>query len=398
MDSSVSVVKKEYFGELDILRFLAFLCVFVSHVFVFSSFRFESEFLNTVTTYLFTQGNLGVTFFFVLSGFLITYLLFKEKEKNGDISIKKFYVRRILRIWPVYLAVIFVGFVLIPLVLEVFAYYQFLPSSLITYTAGTEPYRIPWYILFVANFDTIVNGSSAFFLAILWSVSVEEQFYLIWPAIIKKLSIIKVTNLFFLLILFSFIFRYVYIDDLITLRSSTFSFLSDLSTGAFLAYIIFYKKNVKEKIQKIPSWFTSVLILTIPLFFVLYKHIEIQSFANPSVLNHVLYALMPQILAIFFAMVIAFFCVTGNSFFKGPLHDKLVWLGKISYGLYCYHCFGILFSKMIFLIPIFATFRNSLIGFLVGALVAFLSTVLFSELSYRFMEKPILRIKEKFQS
>jgi len=102
---------KVYFDNLDGLRFFCFLAVFLFHSFhtdlptvkqhwLYSFFKFE----------LFGNGFLGVNFFFVLSGFLITYLLIKEKTRNRFIHIGNFWVRRILRIWPLYFACVIYGF------------------------------------------------------------------------------------------------------------------------------------------------------------------------------------------------------------------------------------------------------------------------------------------------
>src|SRR5205085_9627779 len=115
---------------------------------------------------LFGNGNLGVNFFFVLSGFLITYLLIEEKKLTGKIHIGNFWIRRILRIWPLYFACVFIGFVLFP-----FAKHM---------AGGTSAETAdPWYYLaFINNFDYIKKGlPDSPGLGVLWSVAIEEQFY-----------------------------------------------------------------------------------------------------------------------------------------------------------------------------------------------------------------------------
>jgi peptidoglycan/LPS O-acetylase OafA/YrhL len=154
---------KEYFGALDTLRFLAFLCVFISHIFVFSTFQFSGLKTRWIITYLLTQGNLGVSFFFVLSGFLITYLLLKEINRKGEISVAHFYIRRVLRIWPIYFIVTGVGFLILPALFSLGAIFGLSPEYVQGFAQGTEWYRLPWYIFFVANFDMIVHGPAAFF-------------------------------------------------------------------------------------------------------------------------------------------------------------------------------------------------------------------------------------------
>ena len=103
--------KKIYFENLDGLRFFCFFSVFLYH-----SFHTENEIIKSspiykfVTEEIFKNGNLGVNFFFVLSGFLITYLLIAEKKLNGQIDLKKFWIRRILRIWPLFYFCVGFGF------------------------------------------------------------------------------------------------------------------------------------------------------------------------------------------------------------------------------------------------------------------------------------------------
>jgi peptidoglycan/LPS O-acetylase OafA/YrhL len=106
-----------------------------------------------------TDGNLGVRFFFVISGFLITYLLIKEQDQNGSVSLKKFYLRRALRILPVYFAYL--------LVIAILQYFTRLHQNLIAWIGD---------LTFTVNLVPrgVISGH-------LWSLSVEEQFYLLWP-------------------------------------------------------------------------------------------------------------------------------------------------------------------------------------------------------------------------
>lgn len=104
----------KYFPGLDPLRFFAALMILLVHVDLVKSF-FNLE--TTTTTPFFMRmdfGGTGVNFFFVLSGFLITYLLLCEKDKHTTISLKKFYMRRILRIWPLYYLILLIGFFILP--------------------------------------------------------------------------------------------------------------------------------------------------------------------------------------------------------------------------------------------------------------------------------------------
>src|SRR4051812_22277340 len=115
------MTKKVYFENLDGLRFLCVLAVFFFH-----SFYTEFDYIKNQDSYffikkeLFGNGNLGVNFFFVLSGFLITFLLIEEKKLNGQINLWKFWMRRILRIWPLFYFCVFFGFVIFPFLKTLF--------------------------------------------------------------------------------------------------------------------------------------------------------------------------------------------------------------------------------------------------------------------------------------
>ncbi|MES1222292.1 MAG: acyltransferase, partial [Bacteroidota bacterium] len=154
--------KKIFFPNLDGLRFFCFLSVFLFHTWslVYAGTNITSG------IHLFENGNLGVNFFFVLSGYLITYLLIAEKNANGVVNIPKFWMRRILRIWPLYFLCVFLGFVAIPYVLQLAGKPQPPTASAIS------------YITFTSNFDYIKHGyPGSTVLEVLWSIAVEEQFY-----------------------------------------------------------------------------------------------------------------------------------------------------------------------------------------------------------------------------
>ncbi len=144
---------KRFFGSLDGVRFLSILAVLWHHGAVWP--------LSEAPHVILTRGFTGVNFFFVLSGFLITTLLLREEMHTGRISLSGFYWRRLLRIVPAYFL----------LITAVSAYYilwkgetQFAPL-------------VPYYYLFLSNFLT----SDIPLLSPTWSLSVEEQYYLFWP-------------------------------------------------------------------------------------------------------------------------------------------------------------------------------------------------------------------------
>lgn len=148
---------------LDGLRGLAILLVIVSHF--FAETLNVTGLLRTLTK---PAGGLGVELFFVLSGFLITSIIVREQLASGTIKLKKFYIRRTLRIWPAFYA--FVGVVAI---LSITGVLEISTWELLA--AG----------LFIWNY---APGVDTLTLTHTWSIGIEEQFYLIWPAIVLWLK------------------------------------------------------------------------------------------------------------------------------------------------------------------------------------------------------------------
>ena len=163
-------MKKIYFPNLNGLRFFAALSVMVYHFFG----------INVL------NGHFGVILFFVLSGFLITYLLLEELKNTDTISIKKFYVRRILRIWPLYFFILLLSTVLI-----------FFETGI----DNSYSQALPYYLFFIPNLAFVMNIGIKY-AVVLWSVGAEEQFYLVWPWIIRKIKVKKLILIFLIMILF----------------------------------------------------------------------------------------------------------------------------------------------------------------------------------------------------
>ena len=174
-----------YLPGLNGLRAMAAVSVVLSHtIHALGQFKLNPFLLGTNNDGG-TQGLLlagfGVSIFFALSGFLITYLLLIEKEQAG-IDIKKFYVRRILRIWPLYYVYLLLALITI--------------ISLNLYFNRTA---LLLYVFYSANIPFIL-GITLPFLVHYWSLGVEEQFYLFWPWIIKKVNMNLQTVILFLIV------------------------------------------------------------------------------------------------------------------------------------------------------------------------------------------------------
>lgn len=199
---------KVFFNGLNELRAFAAIAVIFYHVELFKNGDNITSLLDSIYFSYFIKrlGVIAVYLFFVLSGFLITYLLLIEKEKANTILFKNFYFRRIYRIWPLYYVVLFIGFIIIPFLTNNFKIFENTPYffSLISSTENYSLKSILLYLFFLPNvalthFNIILVGCSQ-----AWSVGVEEQFYILWPLIIFVFNK-KRMRFFFTLLLILFI-------------------------------------------------------------------------------------------------------------------------------------------------------------------------------------------------
>lgn len=367
--------KKIYFENLDGIRFLCFLTIFLFHSFSteFDSIK-EDNLYILIKEHLLINGNIGVNFFFVLSGFLITYLLITEKKLNGQIDILKFWLRRILRIWPLYYFCVFFGFYAFPVLKSFFGQTPEENASLIH------------YLTFTNNFDFIEKGfPDASILCALWSVAIEEQFYFIWPIILFILPIKKHPIAFFTIIAISIVFR-VFNFSFIMHEHHSLSCIGDMATGAFGAWLVIEKKRFKNFIINLnkPSIWIIYIIFFLIFFFrkeLLYSIYIIRLFERQFISSIILLIILEQ-------------CYCLNSIFKISKLKKISNLGTITYGLYCLHFIAILTTK---------TLTNKL-GFntklwqvlLIDTITAFLISLVIAQLSYKYFEKPFLKLKQNF--
>jgi peptidoglycan/LPS O-acetylase OafA/YrhL len=192
-------ISRYYRPELDLLRFIAFMMVFMVHRMDFIPIdAAQHPWLYNVCL----LGDLGVPVFFLLSAFLITELLFRERDETGTIQLRAFYMRRILRIWPLYFLV-FYGLVVLT---------RFVP-----FAGAKDPGAWLAFTFFAGNWWICWHGwVPAYPVNPLWSISVEEQFYIAIPiiALLGQRAGVKAVSLFFLFVSYvAVIFYAVYRTD-----------------------------------------------------------------------------------------------------------------------------------------------------------------------------------------
>lgn len=305
------------FPNLDGLRFLAFLAVFVSHSMNLLGYASQHAGFNFARDYLLLNGDLGVNFFFVLSGFLSVFLLIKEREVTGGIQLGSFFLRRLLRIWPVYFLVLALGLFVFPWL------GAGLPAG---FPLGVATDRLnPWlYVAFAGNFDYLVNGITNLLIGILWSISVEEQFYLFCPLLVAVLSPRRLLPAFVGLVALALTFRWLYSPmGGMVFKYHSVSCVLYLATGGTLAGLA----NQPAFVAKVASLPRMAIVLGYLLGLGL---LPLRRFpwTNPAVIQ-----LLPVVIALFFAFVIAEQNFAKHSLYKIGRIPWLATLGRRTYGM-----------------------------------------------------------------
>lgn len=359
--------KKLFFSGLNELRAIAALSVLIHHVEIYKhrlNIYSLFDFGLYSKSFISRLGKNGVFLFFVLSGFLITYLLIEEKNRIGKISVSKFYGRRVLRIWPLYFIILIAGFFVLPNLYHAFPEFfkgQNYYNSLIEEIEYNN--NLLLYLLFMSNialafFSPVAAASHS------WSVSVEEQFYLVWPWIIK-VFFKKLLIVFLIIILgvsfFKFVLPNTFISELFNLL-----YIDFMAMGALFAYVY---KNYNAHLAKLLNNKIVVMLILI------------------SVITHLVFRLPGITKALTFGCLIVL--VIHYKFKVKPLD----YIGRLSYGVYMYHPLMMYFS---FSIMNTLDISNSIYyNVLVYSLVVGL-TFLISYLSYNYLEFYFLKIKSRF--
>ena len=378
------MAKKVYFNSLDGLRTLSFFIVFVSHAFskilVESLSSGKSDFLINLLRAIFRSGEEGVSIFFVISGFLITYLILQEEKNNNSISLKYFYIRRSLRIWPLfYLIIIFSLFI-----------YPFLMN--IVGISHNQNGSVWMNLFFLNNFDllNLVQSNNIGFnphLQITWSVAIEEQFYIFWPIlflIVKKINLRLI--LFPGLLLLNFLFRLYNFDQPSINYFHTFSVIGDMILGGWMAYLIFIFTGIKKFFLNLGNTYRLVIYLLIILLFFNRYSIFINENLNFTV---------RYIMILCYVFVVTDQCLNRNNFLKFSNLKLITKLGKYTYGLYLIHPISILFVKHLLDYNGYSYKTNWSVA-LILFMVSLGLTLFFSFLSYRYFESYFLKIKKTY--
>jgi peptidoglycan/LPS O-acetylase OafA/YrhL len=301
----------------------------------------------------------GVSIFFVISGFLITYLLQAERQ-NGTIDIKKFYVRRILRIWPLY--------------------YLYLAIAVIVIAAAgmyLDKGKLSLYIFFAANVPFIL-GSGMPFLTHYWSLGVEEQFYLFWPWLNRKPARLEGITLSLIIVLIGLkLFLHFFGPGSVAEEVIHVTRFHCMMIGALGA--VLYKRRhslfmtiADNKISQAICWLVLLLVAS--------NKYHIASVIDNEIIS-----------------VVALIIIIGQINLKNRIinleNSVFDFLGKISYGIYVIHPLLIfLTGRILGKMQLHPWIKYPLVYLFITGL-----TILIAWILYELYEKRFLRLKKKFE-
>jgi len=337
-----------YRPELDALRFFAFLAVLVHHG------PAAPGFLGIIRE----AGGFGLSMFFLLSAYLITELLLREREQSGTIVWKFFFARRALRIWPLYFAAVAAG------------------------VAFSQMNRMVamGMLFFVANW---IPGDAGRWLAPLWSISIEEQFYLLWPPVIKLGGQTLALAVSLVFAATAGIWLCVFADKGWRLWYDTPVQFLFFAAGVILALAT--RRSPKTDMKGGDR-----------VFFLAAGFVLLALASRAGIGTALVIGLTRPILLLGYGAA----AVGCSLIFRAVLGARnisriLMYGGKISYGLYVFHS-GMLELSAWLTVPLRLVHFTALNMVAVDG-VALLLSVGAAHLSYRYFEKPFLVLKERFE-
>lgn len=371
----------KYFNGLNALRFFAAYLVVLHHA---EQIRMKFEFFHLKDYSLFNNGSVAVTFFFSLSGFLISYLLLRESESTGTVAVRKFYIRRILRIWPLYYLLVFIGAVILPALLGFIKHsyempYQF--ADVITY-----------FVLFAPFMVNIRFGHHL--LEPLWSIGVEELFYIFWAPLWKffrkNIGWIFAGIFVVRIVLLTGAARYDWpdtVEQLIAMLQ-----FEAMAMGGLAAYWLYHRKKPIEE-----SWMFSYPFQWVVVTFI-FAQLGAVRFLSSAWIGFEWLFQTPVISSVLMIMAFTWLIVNMAVNKNSVLHltnSVFEKLGDSSYGIYMYHML-VIFAVILF----FEEFLNGLSPLVSTVVFYFLitaGTLLVAFLSKRLFENKFLKLKAGFR-
>jgi peptidoglycan/LPS O-acetylase OafA/YrhL len=394
--------KPVHFVKLDALRFMAALMVVLLHAYdgwigwfgvpgKMASAANEKEFswLGTHINNFVHNFNFGVDIFFLISGFLITFLLIKEKTEKEKVNIPAFFLRRALRIWPLYFFVIGICF---------FWFVPWLQSDFVR--LGLTPPTINYQseLLFYDNFHKLalskVNPDAvwSFPFAHFWSISIEEHFYLVWPFLVALVPLKRMPAVLIAIIVGSIGYRawaYYHVDgSWFNMFLHTFARIDALAIGGLAAW--WYHKYGFS--LRVPFWWR-MLFYTVLIWLLVVDNVNDQQTIFMVCFKKTIY------LAMIGLAMMNFVFNPEAKFNWGPKH-VFNYLGRCCFGIYLW---GNILLQII-LLKIFLAPEKPVTDWLINHigfgktywLIVLSISILVPIISYELIEKPFMKLKGKF--
>ncbi len=361
--------ERRHFHTFDALRFFAFFKVFLLHLPITAFPWFN---------YLRAGGGIGVQFFFVLSGFLITYIILEEKSRTGQFNLRHFFARRILRIWPLYYLMILVAF-LTPYITE----------QLLHVAASSQGYVPEWWksLLFLENYKMMATGEhpNVSPLGVMWSLCIEEHFYIIWGLLLYFIPVRRLPVVIICSVFLGYTSRYFYAGYGVP-ALDIFTNIDLFAYGAVPAYLLITRRFATENaLLRVPLWvkllFAAVLLIVVQVC---------SQYTN----DDFAFVKLTTVLGVMFAILISFTIPQHTRFRIGDKHI-LSRLGLYTYGLYLYHTIVISLLRAIY--PAMGLSTDTGGGAILFTIIALLATILCSMASYYIFERPFLKLKKWFR-
>jgi peptidoglycan/LPS O-acetylase OafA/YrhL len=363
-----------YAPRLDVIRFVAFALVFVGHNFGRASFLPIDIKANTGPAEVF-----GVIIFFVLSAYLIGRLLLIERERNSTISLRRYWARRILRIWPLYFFLVIGVYAMGP-VARAAGYPALLPTS-------TE---FPYWLTFLENWAAPIKGFPGDYLSMFWTVCVEEQVYFLFPAILL-LAWRPMVAVLCAMIVAGPLSCYLTIrhgQPYPAVWNFTTSHFDSFGLGLLLALLDAHRADAGTAWHRMRSWIDSragaAILLALTAAYVIGGGWWGPSFyiGYDTAWTYV----TASLLAVGWVIV-----ASGSRPLEWPTTRFMAWLGRRGYGLYAWHWPVLLLAGQVSALT--APDGLTIMGFF----ASLAATVLLAIASYRFLEVPFLRLRLRFQ-
>ena len=366
-------MKRIYFPNLNGLRFLAVFIVFQGHVVQIAGILG----LESKMSFPFPASIIGVFLFFVLSGFLITYLLLAEGKETNTISVRDFYLRRIFRIWPLYYLIIALGFFVLPHI------HFFRWEGWTEFVYDNLPLKLTLFLLILPNLAETIFTHYLPYAAQTWSIGTEEQFYLVWPVLMKNsinkkvtLYVVIIAYMFMKLLGFPLIHQYLFWNKTMEFVEGFFGtlYIDCLAIGGLFAIYLFNQHKILSFLfGKSVQLIALLILIVLTLARIKIPYVE------------------PECYSLLFGVLILNLAANKHTIFNIlNLENKVFhYLGKISYGLYMYHPLAITVAIKILN---YFSIRN----WIIQSASSLLLSIIIAGLSFKYFENYFIKKKSKF--